>query len=52
LKDRLSGKSAANKCSTRTVISSLFSPGALVTFGTVLFLSLLGKPVGPGGMVR
>lgn len=53
LKDRLSGKPAAAGCSTKTVLSSLFSPGALPTLGTVLFndlLALLGRPVGPTDM--
>lgn len=53
LKDRLAGKPVSNTCSTRTVISSLASPGALITFGTVLFnnlLALLGRPIGPTDM--
>lgn len=53
LSDRLSGKPAAPGCSTKTVASSLLSPGALSTLGSVLFNDLLylaGKPVGPGDM--
>ena len=53
LSDRLTGKPAASGCSTRNVASSLFSPGALQTLGTVLFndlLALAGQPVGPGDM--
>ena len=51
LKDRLAGTPAANRCSTRTVLSSLANPTAIVTLGTVLyndFLALLGRPIGPG----
>ncbi len=53
LKDRLSGKPAASGCSTRTVVSSLAGPTAIITLGTVLyndFLALLGRPIGPGDM--
>ncbi|MCU1687705.1 MAG: hypothetical protein JWQ81_8444 [Amycolatopsis sp.] len=53
LSDRLDGKPAASGCGTKTVVSSLFSPGALPTLGAVLFndlLALAGKPVGPGDM--
>ncbi|SDY17122.1 Secretory lipase [Amycolatopsis xylanica] len=49
LKDRLSGKPAPSGCSTKTVLSSLLSPSALVTFGSVLYhdlLALFGRPVG------
>lgn len=53
LTDRLSGRPASNGCSTRTVVSSLASPTAIITLGTVLyqdFLALLGRPIGPGDM--
>jgi hypothetical protein len=53
LADRLNGKPAASGCSTRNVVSSLFSPGALSTFGSVIFndlLALAGQPIGPGDM--
>lgn len=53
LSDRLAGKPAASGCSTNNVASSLFSPGALQTLGSVLFndlLALAGRPIGPGDM--
>ncbi|WP_158887397.1 lipase family protein [Amycolatopsis anabasis] len=53
LKDRLSGKPAESGCGTKTVASSLLSPGALPTLGSVLFndlLALLGRPIGPTDM--
>lgn len=53
LADRLNGKPAASGCSTDNVASSLFSPGALATFGSVIFndlLALAGQPIGPGDM--
>ncbi|HEY2694670.1 MAG TPA: lipase family protein [Pseudonocardiaceae bacterium] len=49
LRDRLTGKPAPSGCSTSTVASSLFSPGALPTLGSVLFndlLALAGQPIG------
>ncbi|MEC3978474.1 lipase family protein [Amycolatopsis sp. H20-H5] len=48
LSDRLGGKPAAAGCQTRTVVSSLASPGALTTLGSVLYndlLALLGAPI-------
>jgi hypothetical protein len=51
--DRFNGKPAASGCGTSTVASSLFTPGALQTFGSVIFndlLALAGQPVGPGDM--
>jgi Secretory lipase len=53
LNDRLSGTAAAAGCHTTTVASSLLSPGALSTLGSVLYhdlLALLGHPIGPGDM--
>jgi hypothetical protein len=53
LSDRLNGKPAASGCSTTNVVSSLFSPGALQTFGTVILndlLALAGQPIGPSNM--
>jgi hypothetical protein len=53
LSARLSGSPAATGCHTSTLASSLLSPGALPTFGLVLFsdlLALLGTPIGPGDM--
>jgi hypothetical protein len=53
LKDHLGGKPVANGCSTKTVLSSLATPKALITFGSVLLnnlLSLLGRPVRPTDM--
>ncbi|HEV3361856.1 MAG TPA: lipase family protein [Pseudonocardiaceae bacterium] len=53
LSDRFAGKPAASGCSTNDVASSLFSPGALQTFGSILFndlLALAGRPIGPGDM--
>ena len=53
LKARLSGSPAPGRCSTRTVLSSLANPTALVTLGAVLyndFLALLGRPIGPTDM--
>jgi Secretory lipase len=53
LSDRLADKPAAAGCSTKTVVSSLLSPGAPPTLGAVLFndlLALAGKPIGPGDM--
>lgn len=50
LKKRLSGGPAPSGCTTSTVASTLLSPSALATFGTVLYkdlLALLGKPIGP-----
>jgi hypothetical protein len=50
---RLSGTPAASGCSTTTVISSLFLPGALQTLGTIIFndlLALSGRPIGPNYM--
>jgi hypothetical protein len=48
LKARLADKPAAPGCSTKTVASSLLSPGALSTFGLILYndlLALLGRPI-------
>jgi hypothetical protein len=53
LSDRLSGSPAATGCHTSTVLSSLLSPSAAITLGSVLlndFLALLGQPIGPGDM--
>ena len=47
--DRLTGKPAPSGCGTKTVASSLFSPGAPQTFGSVIFndlLALAGNPIG------
>jgi hypothetical protein len=51
--DRFNGKPAASGCSTTNVASSLFSPGASQTFGSVIFndlLALAAQPIGPGDM--
>jgi hypothetical protein len=53
LAERLSGKAAQSGCHTSTVASSLLSPSALLTFGSVIYgdlLALLGAPIGPGNM--
>jgi hypothetical protein len=53
LSARLSGSPAATGCHTSTVITSLLSPGALTTLGSVLyqdFLALLGHPITPADM--
>jgi hypothetical protein len=53
LSDRLTGKPAASGCTTNNVASSLFSPGALSAFGSIIFndlLALAGQPIGPGDM--
>jgi hypothetical protein len=53
LSARLAGTPAASGCHTSTVLSSLLSPGAVATLGSVLvkdLLALLGRPVGPGDM--
>jgi hypothetical protein len=53
LSARLSGTPAAGGCHTSTVVSSLLSPSALLTFGSVIYsdlLALLGTPIGPGDM--
>lgn len=50
LKQRLSGAPAPPACTTETVVSTLASPSALATFGTVLLqdlLALLGQPIRP-----
>jgi hypothetical protein len=53
LSDRLAGTPVAAGCHTSTVASSLLSPSALVTFGSVIFddlLALLSLPIGPGSV--
>ncbi|WP_158895786.1 lipase family protein [Amycolatopsis anabasis] len=50
LKQRLGGAPAPRGCTKETVLSTLASPTALATFGSVLFndlLALLGQPIGP-----
>ncbi|GAB5593412.1 hypothetical protein Unana1_08312 [Umbelopsis nana] len=50
LNDRFNGIPAKKGCSTRTTLSSVLDPGALLVFGQVIFNllgDLLGKPIGP-----